>query len=36
VNTLVAKLEKVYGGLSAIKGQSYTHAAYPKNQAAVG
>lgn len=36
VNTLIAKLEKVYAGLSAIKGQAYSHAAYPSNQAAVG
>lgn len=36
VNTLIAKLEKVYAGLSAIKGQTYSHAAYPSNQAAVG
>lgn len=36
VNTLIAKLEKVYAGLSAIKGQAYGHAAYPSNQAAVG
>ena len=36
VNTLVAKLEKVYSGLQAIKGQTYEHAAYPSNQAAVG
>ena len=36
VNTLVAKLEKVYSGLQAIKGQVYEHAAYPSNQAAVG
>ena len=31
-----AKLEKVYSGLQAIKGQIYEHAAYPSNQAAVG
>lgn len=36
VNTLITKLEKVYAGLSAIKGQAYSHAAYPSNQAAVG
>ena len=36
VNTLIAKLEKVYAGLSAIKGQAYSHAPYPSNQAAVG
>lgn len=36
VNTLIAKLEKVYASLSAIKGQTYSHAAYPSNQAAVG
>lgn len=36
VDTLVAKLEKVYAGLANIKGQSYQRAAYPSNQAAVG